>query len=39
MLASDGAEARPVIVVNESFARIYSKDKDVLGRDDQGCEH
>ena len=32
VLASDGAEALPVIVVNESFARIYSKDKDVLGR-------
>lgn len=32
VLASDGAETRPVIVVNESFARIYSKDKDVLGR-------
>ena len=32
VLASDGAETLPVIVVNESFARIYSKDKDVLGR-------
>jgi predicted permease len=32
VLASDGPDTRPVIVVNESFARIYSKDKDVLGR-------
>ena len=32
MLASDGADTRPVIVVNESFARIYSKDRDALGR-------
>ncbi|MEO6222166.1 MAG: ABC transporter permease [Vicinamibacterales bacterium] len=32
VLASDGPENRLVIVVNESFARIYSKDKEVLGR-------
>jgi predicted permease len=32
VLASDAAESRPVVVVNESFARLYSKDKDVLGR-------
>ena len=32
MLSSDGAGTRPVIVVNESFARLYSRDKDVLGR-------
>ena len=32
VLPSDGAETRPVIVVNESFARIYSRDKDVMGR-------
>lgn len=30
--ASDSARARPVIVVNEAFARLYSKDRDVLGR-------
>ena len=32
LLTSDGAETRPVIVVNQSFARIYSNDKDVMGR-------
>jgi predicted permease len=32
VLASDGAETRPVVVVNEAFARIYSKNRDVLGR-------
>jgi predicted permease len=32
VLASDSADTRPVIVVNESFARIYSNDTDVLGR-------
>lgn len=30
--ASDVTEARPVIVVNEAFARIYSRDRDVMGR-------
>jgi predicted permease len=32
VLSSDGTETLPIIVVNESFSRIYSKDKDVLGR-------
>lgn len=29
---ADRAETRPVVVVNESFATLYSKDRDVLGR-------
>jgi len=31
-LESDGREAAPVAVVNESFARNFSPDRDVLGR-------
>lgn len=30
--SSDTSSARPVVVVNESFARLYSKDQDVMGR-------
>jgi predicted permease len=29
---SDAAGAPPVVVVNESFARVFSKDQDILGR-------
>jgi hypothetical protein len=32
ILASDLAQTRPVVMVNESFARFYSKDQDVMGR-------
>jgi putative ABC transport system permease protein len=32
VLESDSAAAPPVVVVNESFARVFSKDRDVLGR-------
>lgn len=32
VLASDVPTSRPVVVVNESFARWYSKDEDVMGR-------
>jgi len=30
--SGDTVQGRPVVVVNESFARLYSKDRDVLGR-------
>jgi ABC-type antimicrobial peptide transport system permease subunit len=32
VLDSDAAGAPPVVVVNESFARVFSKDQDILGR-------
>jgi predicted permease len=32
VLESDAAGAPPIVVVNESFARVFSKDQDVLGR-------
>lgn len=32
LLPSDGPTSRQVVVVNEAFARIYSKDRDVIGR-------
>ena len=32
VLESDSASSPPVVVVNESFARVFSKDRDVLGR-------
>lgn len=32
LLPSDVATSRQVVVVNEAFARLYSKDRDVLGR-------
>lgn len=32
VLESDSAAAPPVVVVNESFARVFSKDREVLGR-------
>lgn len=32
LLPSDVATGRQVVVVNEAFARLYSKDRDILGR-------
>jgi predicted permease len=32
LLESDRTDAPPVVLVNETFARLYSKDRDVIGR-------